>query len=462
MQILQTAETKTISESPASCGRELAFLQIKEYLVFDSLICRKLIAALGIVTGVVFSAFRQTSKAFSIFAKIHRAAYSDWASKFVEWWVSVRIRNDFPVNQGLLQVCNAHLDQLSEAPATRRFHADPLRLLGTRVLVLKSPAVNEKGVVLIDYTFAFALFAKSFDVERIAQQYYFVLEPSWSGYCDLDILYYTKFNFPVFVQAPEPKDAALLQNIKCNLVPLPVGDNWWVDHRIYRPVAGVSKDVDVVMVGSWGSYKRHFRFFAALAGLRSKGERLKAVMVGYPGGYTREDIYRHARHYGVHDQVEFHEHLPPEEVNLQYNRAKVNLVWSRREGCNRSSVEGMFAGVPCIFRDGFNYGHQYDHVNTQTGCYASERDLPNRMLWLTKNPQQFCPRAWVLENMSCQRATAILNEAIRRVAIRAGENWTRDLVVKVTYVGAMRYWDEDDAQRFRMDYDFLRSLNRRV
>ena len=56
----------------------------------------------------------------------------------------------------------------------------------------------KRGVVLIDYSFAMSLFAKKFDVARIAERYHFVLEPSWSGYCDLDILCYCKFSFPVF------------------------------------------------------------------------------------------------------------------------------------------------------------------------------------------------------------------------------------------------------------------------
>src|SRR5262249_32084282 len=145
------------------------------------------------------------------------------------------------------------------------------------------------------------------------------------------------------------------------------------------------------------------------------------------------------------------------EVNRQLCRAKVNLLWSRKEGFNRAIIEGMCAGVPCIMREGFNFGHHYDYINAKTGCFSSERDLPDRILWMIRNAEQFAPRDWVLANMSCQRATAVLNEAIRERALAAGERWTRDLTLKVTFLNEMRYWDANDEERFAPDFDFLRN-----
>jgi glycosyltransferase involved in cell wall biosynthesis len=453
----QTVRTKT-SERRPGCGRELCALRLKEYVSFDSLVCRKLIALLGLIAGSVSSLCGQTAKAFRVFSVIHRAAYSKWASKIVERWVRARLCK---YRQAFAAISDGHLESLSSSAATAAFHKNPAKLLGTRVLVLKAPVANEKGVILISYTFALSLFAKEYDVARIAPHYRFVLEPSWSGYCDLDLLCYCKFDFPVLVQAPEPRDAAFLRTIASNLIPVPLGDNCWVDHRVYRPLPGVAKDVDVLMVGSWGPYKRHYRFFSALATLRARGEKLRAVLLGYPGYYVMDDILRQAQYYGVDDQLEVYERLPPEEVNVQLNRSKVNLLWSRREGCNRATIEGMFADVPCIIRDGFNYGHHYAHINPQTGCFSSERALPERILWVMRNRDKFAPRAWVLQHMTCQRSTAILNEAIRQVATAAGENWTRDLAVKLTYVDRMRYWDEDEGRQFESDYSFLHSVMRK-
>jgi glycosyltransferase involved in cell wall biosynthesis len=440
------------------CGRELLAVRLKEYLSYDSFACRKLIAFLGLVIGAAFSLRGRTAKAFRIFSMIHRAAYSGWVSAGVERWLKRRVGNSERNENSFARVCEEYLKGLSGSPGTDKFHNDPTRLLGTRVLVLKSPAANEKGVVLIDYTFALSLFAKKFDVARIAQRYYLVLEPTWCGYCDLDILCYTKFDFPIFIQAPEPRDAAFLRNIGSNLIPLPIGGNWWVDHRVYRPLPGVAKDVDVVMVAAWARYKRHYKFFSALAKLRAKGEKLTAVLAGYPAGNTSDDILRQAQHYGVEDQLEIYEWLPPEEVNRLYNRAKVNILWSRKEGFNRAIIEGMFANVPCILRDGHNYGHHYPYINPQTGCFSSEGDLPERLLGAIRNNASFAPREWVLRNMSCLRATEMLAESIKRVATAAGENWMRSLAGKVCFLNSMRYWDEDERRAFDADYAFLRSL----
>jgi glycosyltransferase involved in cell wall biosynthesis len=458
MEAAATAVAKQPSPGPAARGPGLVTVRCKEYLTFDSIIFRKCAALAGLFAGCVLSLCGRTANAFRAFSVIHRAAYSDWACVFVERWVRARLKKDGKTSRSFTPVCESYVNGLAPTPATARFHANPSKLLGTRVLVLKSPGANEKGVILIDYTFALSLFAKKFDVAAIARQYHLVLEPTWCGYCDLDILSYCKFDFPVFVQAPEPRDAAFLATIGSNLLPVDVGGNWWVDHRVYRPLPDVEKDVDVAMIACWGQYKRHSAFFSALARLRAAGERLTAVLVGYPADLTLADILRQARHYGVEDQLECHEDLPPDAVNRQLNRARVNLLWSRKEGFNRAIIEGMFADVPCVLREGHNFGDGYAYINPQTGCFSSERDLPGRLLWVTRNHEQFGPRAWALQHLSCQRATAVLESAIRRVAGAEGQSWTRGLALKVCYLNTMRYWDEGQRAQFDSDYEFLRSV----
>jgi hypothetical protein len=83
-----------------------------------------------------------------------------------------------------------YVRHLSPTTATSKFFENPERILGARMLVLKSPGKNEKGVIVVDYSFAFPLLARFYDISRIAENYYLVLEPSLSGYCDLDVLCY--------------------------------------------------------------------------------------------------------------------------------------------------------------------------------------------------------------------------------------------------------------------------------
>jgi len=159
----------------------------------------------------------------------------------------------------------------------------------------------------------------------------------------------------------------------------------------------------------------------------------------------------------VDDQIEWHEGLPQSGVNALLNRSKVNVIWSRKEGVNRAIIEGMFAGVPCIVREGFNYGFKYPYVNEQTGCFAHEDELPDSLAWMVEHHHRFDPRRWVMAHMSCQEATSILEGTIRQ---HTPGPWRTPLAVKVNTLDGMHYWDEGDAASFAEDYRFLRSTVR--
>ncbi len=403
-------------------------------------------------TGLRLTGLR--AKALRLEASIHRNNLSTVADRVLEG----RLRRTLADDRGLIQ---QHVDELTPQPSTQALFNDPARLLGRRILAVKSARPDEKGVLILDYFFVFPLFARWFDVKQIASRYHIVLEPSWSGYYDLDLLCYAGFDFPVFVQNYEPRDIAFVESLKTNLISIPIAANWWVDHRIFRPLPNTTRDADVLLIAAWGRYKRHEAFFAALARLRARGERLRTVLCGYRADMTQDDIFRLAREYGVADQLEIYERIPLQEVNRQLNRVKVNVLWSRREGFNRALIEGFFSGTPGILRQGFNYGYAYPYINSQTGAFATEDKLPDRLLEICRNVGRYAPRDWVLANMSPELATRTLDEYIGAYSDRAGENWTAGgLSVKTTALDHMSYWDESERPRFEDDYAFLRSMIR--
>jgi glycosyltransferase involved in cell wall biosynthesis len=214
------------------------------------------------------------------------------------------------------------------------------------------------------------------------------------------------------------------------------------------------------MIASWGRFKRHVRFFAALAELKRRGQRLTGTLIGYPTDCQMTDIAQEAADFGVLDQIELLEWLTPEQVNHYLNRSKVNVIWSRREGVNRVIIEGMCANVPCILREGFNYGYRYPYVNPETGRFANEATLADTILELIETYQRQRPREWVMEHMTCQKGTEIIEAAVREVALGRGESWTSGPVVRVCELNANRYWNEDDRRRFAKDYEYLSSLAR--
>lgn len=434
--------------------------RIAEYLRHDASWLHVPVAYAALAAGSGLWRFGTADRALNVWTATHSAGFSSAANAAIARRLRLEL-DHWRIDSRLIEVLRRYPDRYGTEGSIRPSLQDPMRMLGTRILVLKSPRPKERGVLVLGYSYVFPLFARLFNVPAIAERYHIVLEPSWVGYCTLDILHYASYDFPVFVESWEPVDTQFITSLETNLVPVPVADNWWVDHRVVSPDPTVTKDTDVVMVAAWAAFKRHWRFFDALQRLRRRGHRPRVLLVGYPVDLTAQQIADDARRFGVADQLEFHESVPMEQVVHLLNRSRIHLLWSRREGGNRAHVEAMFAGLPVILRDGFNYGHRHTHVNPQTGTYATEQSLPDKLMELISTHDQYSPREWAMRHLTCQRATRILGEVIREAALAMGEEWTEDLAVKTVRLNRPHYWNPDDQSRFRQDYAFLERHIRR-
>jgi len=437
---------------------EILRARIREYLIFDSTAFKIAFGLASNFIGWAMYSWGKPAKGFGILAQAHRSGLAPWGNRRVLELIRDAHQSflrDKP--HPLHQVYTDYINRLEPTPQTAKFFESPGKLFPDSAIVLKSPGPSERGVLALQYSYVYPLLAKFFDVEKIAARYYLILEPSWSGFCDLNVLIYTRLRHPVFVGSIEPRDTEFIRQLGSNLIPAPFSSNTWVDDRVFRPLPDVRPDADIIMVVGWARYKRHHAFFRGLAHLRQRRVQPKVILAGYPIDLTKEDILRVADLYGVRDLLEIHEWASPAEVNRLLNRAKVNVLWSRREGVNRAIIEGMLAGRPCLVREGLNYGYHYPHINSQTGRFSTERDLPHVLFQMIENYGRYGPRQWVLANMSCRKTADLLNQAIKAKAQELGENWTQDIVPKVNELGCVRYWDAADSTRFAGDYDFLRS-----
>lgn len=435
--------------------------RIREWLTHDGFLPRMAFALAGSILGRLLLWSGRTRQGVETLSRVHRAAlFGPVDGRIGQLFADALSSQPDATGSAVRMVLHGFADTVSPTPQTKRFFESPERLLGGCMMVLKSPSDNEKGVLYLFYSYSYPLLFKLFDAPAIAERYHLVIEPSWSGFCDSNVLAMTALPHPVFVAALEPRDAAFLRTIAANLVPVPVGANGWVDSRVFTPLSDVAKDLDVVMVAGWASYKRHWAFFCALRTLR-KTHAPRVALVGYRIDSDIATILADARAAGVHDLIEVHEGLSPDGVNRVLNRSKVNVLWSRREGVNRAIVEGMAANVPCVLRAGFNYGYHYPYINAETGCYATERQLPDVLRRMVGEYASFSPRRYFLEHLTPQQSTATLNDAIKAVATSRGERWTRDLTVRVSALDGLAYWDPSDRQRFDDDYRFLASAIRR-
>jgi glycosyltransferase involved in cell wall biosynthesis len=427
-----------------------------EYLKFDSVLARK---GLGLAASVLASAARAFGRD-DIWFRLRALVFNGNLLPSVDAQAA-RVCGELLRNDGWLNsACVQHVKELAATPATQAFFDDPERIIGGRTVVVKKRQGLERGVIVVDYNFAFPTLAHFFDLQRIAKHYYLVMVPSWTGLMVKDVLSFATLEQPIICLASEEKDFQFIKGLGSQLVPVRASANFFCDHRTFYPVPSSPRDIDVLSVAAWGEYKRHAKLFRALREVKRRRGHLKAVMVGYPADLTMKELKFYARHYGLADDIEFHEWISPEEVNALYSRTKVNVLWSRREGSGRSPIEGMLAGAPCVLRSGFNYGESYEHINPATGCFSTEAGLPDTLISYLDADLKMDPRSWVLKNMTPQIVTARIADELRRLAEQNSEPWTEGLVEICGYLNGQIYWDPADKLKFEGDYEFLRSCLR--
>jgi len=306
-------------------------------------------------------------------------------------------------------------------------------VLRKRGLVLKAPRflgdkVIEKGALLLKFTEQFLIFRKCVDVASVLQQYFLILEPSWSGHSNLNILYFTRFSEqPIVVMAADKRDYQFLKKLGSNLIPVSFGSGAWVNPSVFRPIGNRQKRFDAVMVARWATYKRHHVLFGALKKLGDPNFKVALVAIPWPS--NRDDIESLLDFYGVSNNVHIFEALTHEKVNEVLNASKVNLVLSLQEGDNRSLSEGFFAGTPGVALWN-NTGIPKDRFNAQTGKLVDEKDLASELLYFQKHWSEFQPRRWALDNITPEITTSKLNELLKDLAEKRGEEWTTDIVCK--------------------------------
>jgi len=323
---------------------------------------------------------------------------------------------------------------------------DQLKPIARRTIVLKNPDIQkahiEKGVLLITFTETFPFFFNYIDCHQLLKYFYVVLEPSWAGYCDPNILFWMKHKpHPVIVQATEIKDFHFLQALKSNLIPVTFGASDWVDMRIFQPLPGIKKEYDAIYVTNYNPIKRQHLLFRALNEMRDPN--YKVVLAFGRDGYAKSEINHLIEYYNVSNNLIIYEALPQPQLNEILNMSKVNLLLSFKEGSNRSIFEAFFANVPGIVLRN-NIGVNKDYINEMTGRLIEEKEVLQALLYFKTNWAQYNPRAWALDNISPLVTTRKLSRCLQKIAEDKGELWTRELVPKVNAPEVKYFYPEDE------------------
>ena len=383
-------------------------------------------ALLGfMVRGFVQSILKRQGKAFSDLSQVHRTTRLPWVRRLVEPYII------------------AHLNAAYFRPSINN-NGNISRFFGNRLAVLKEPRPNgERGVLLIMFSELLPLLYEAMDMGRLLQAYTLVFEPSWSGYCDEDILRFTQFEEDIFVMAAQMDDYAFLQRLHSNLIPVNMGPCDWVDPRVSEPYLSSPKEFDIVMNSNWGAWKRHHVLFRML---KYSKQRYRAALIGgtWVGvGMSRSDIEELAQYYGVRDQLTVFEHIPYQEVMDITCKSRVSVLLSLKEGSNRAISESIFCNVPVIVLEN-HVGGIVKNVVRETGLLVPERELESAVERLIHSSLE--PRSWAVEHISCFKSTEKLNRVLKERALQKGLPWTKDLATRASSPES-KYAYASDSQR---------------
>jgi glycosyltransferase involved in cell wall biosynthesis len=325
------------------------------------------------------------------------------------------------------------------------------------MIILKAcdQKTGERGVLLLKYNGTFEVFASLYTLTEILPYYRVVFEPSWSFNYIPSLFLYTGSDFEGVIQSQYDEDYEFFTRCHPCLTPVRLCASDWVDSDLFVPKDG-PRQYDVVMVASWLSIKRHQDLLRALAKLKPR--KLRTALIGYPMDLTLEDIRRLMRRYGVEDQCETFESLPPERVADIVADSKVSVLLSKQEGNPKAPYEALFCNTPIILHRQ-NLGIRRSTINEKTGLWADNTDLAEAISYIIDNPSRFRPREWALANSGYRRATRQISDALREMAVACGEPWTQNILPKVNRPN-LRYLSRADQSAMQPSYEHIRKYLR--
>ncbi|WP_372997847.1 glycosyltransferase [Marinobacter sp.] len=354
----------------------------------------------------------------------------------------------------LIKNRSAMIDYATNYIKNKYYKETEISLAMGRAIILKAPlmrnsVVLEKGIILLKFTNSFGVLFQKYDFNRISEDYYIVLEPSWAGYCLPEIIVWASLNNPVIIQATDSCDLNFLTLVSDNLNGIPIGSSNWVDDSYFYPISGTKKVYDVLYVTNYNRIKRHHIFFKAISKAVTVDPCFRAAIACGAAGSDREVIFDLMDYYEVKDFIDIYESINKEKLNELINSSYCNVLLSLKEGSNRSLFETMFSGVPVILHKN-NVGVRKDYINSLTGLLADDDSLLSAIIWIKDHFDQFDPLKWAIENISPEITTENLVSVIRK--IEANQQWGRssEIFVKVNspeakYKGSVPKGDLSDA-----------------
>lgn len=283
----------------------------------------------------------------------------------------------------------------------------------TKSLILKAPAGNgEKGVLYVSFEYNWLRLLEHFDVKRLLDEYLLVCASSWSPPDFPAHWALARIGAdPVFMQISNPSDMELYARFDNGIRPIPIMASDWINPDFYEPRPHAKREIDILMVAGWSHVKRHWLLFRALRQMR---RNLRVVLIGQDAdGRTADDVYREAQAFGVAGRIEMLRDQSIAEVTRHQCNARTSVILSGREGSCVVVAESLFADAPVAMMENAHIGSRA-YINAQTGVLLHGGTMPTQLGEMIERSASFAPRAWAMENITCQHATRKLSEILQR------------------------------------------------
>jgi glycosyltransferase involved in cell wall biosynthesis len=299
-----------------------------------------------------------------------------------------------------------------------------------KAIVLK-PYVSqtERGVIFSAFETNTARLFRHLDataLRDLSNRYDLIVAPTASPYTLLGYLVPYAWNRPVYSLISHPEEFEDIPKMSPNYRTIRLFASSWVNPRNFTPLPLNERDIDIIMVASFGKVKRHHVLFAAL---RRMPRTLRVTLVGQDqDGRTAADILKLARAYGVEEQLTIVSNADYPEVAHHLVRAKVSLLFSVNEGSSVIVTESLFANTPMGLLRRAHIGSRV-FINDRTGVLLDESELDTQLLSFLERAPRMSPRAWAENGLiDCDGSTAYLNQVLRDYALRDGNSWTTDII----------------------------------
>jgi len=286
---------------------------------------------------------------------------------------------------------------------------------------------REKGVVFFSFEDQWLKILRHANVHAFAERYDVVVAPTWSPPHHLVNFVFPKaYPSPIFSLISNWDDLRHFPRFSSKYVMVPLFASSWVNPSFYKVVAPDKKNIDLIMVANFGTYKRHHALFKAM---RRIPDNLRIVLMGQEQDKrTIQTLRDEAQYYGVENRFEVRCNVSNEELADSMARARVSIILSKREGSCVVVVESMFANTPVGLLENAVIGSKH-FINEQTGRLLRERYLAEDLIDFIKNASSYQPRQWAEQHITCSHSTTILNDVFRKHALENGQEWTQDIAL---------------------------------